>query len=266
MDKAEPPMRRRRVGGGPLWLRSPSPPPSAYVRAAGLLTRRGRTAPRSGMQQQCHQTMAEVAGGAAVAARARVPSQHRGPAPAGKARAASTAAGLPCPGQGSSQPLAANVLRSSRIHQTVDRLSCWRRGAASAGALAGRRLVAQSCRLLRPGRCSHTHILDAWTHLALSTQDTHPVRPTSFLLPSSLLSLSLHLSLTTQGRVRTKTVKKASRNIIEKYYGRLTLDFATNQRICEEVAIIQSKRLRNKIAGFTTVRCVVLCAHGWGRV
>jgi len=47
-------------------------------------------------------------------------------------------------------------------------------------------------------------------------------------------------------------VKKASRNIIEKYYGRLTLDFATNQRICEEVAIIQSKRLRNKIAGFTT--------------
>jgi ribosomal protein S17E len=57
----------------------------------------------------------------------------------------------------------------------------------------------------------------------------------------------------TQGRVRTKTVKKASRVIIEKYYGRLTLDFAINQRVCEEVAIIQSKRLRNKIAGFTTV-------------
>ena len=55
-----------------------------------------------------------------------------------------------------------------------------------------------------------------------------------------------------QGRVRTKTVKKASRQIIEKYYARLTLDFATNQRVCEEVAIIQSKRLRNKIAGFTT--------------
>lgn len=55
-----------------------------------------------------------------------------------------------------------------------------------------------------------------------------------------------------QGRVRTKTVKKASRSIIEKYYGRLTLDFATNQRVCDEVAIIQSKRLRNKIAGFTT--------------
>lgn len=56
-----------------------------------------------------------------------------------------------------------------------------------------------------------------------------------------------------QGRVRTKTVKKASRVIIEKYYNRLTLDFDTNKRVCEEVAVIQSKRLRNKIAGFTTV-------------
>mmetsp|Transcript_4575 Transcript_4575/g.13815 ORF Transcript_4575/g.13815 Transcript_4575/m.13815 type:complete len:97 (+) Transcript_4575:151-441(+) len=54
------------------------------------------------------------------------------------------------------------------------------------------------------------------------------------------------------GRVRTKTVKKASRQIIEKYYSRLTLDFATNKRIADEIAIIPSKRLRNKIAGFTT--------------
>ncbi|KAJ3194808.1 CTP synthase ura7 [Irineochytrium annulatum] len=54
------------------------------------------------------------------------------------------------------------------------------------------------------------------------------------------------------GRVRTKTVKKASRVIIEKYYPRLTLDFQTNKKIADEVAIIASKRLRNKIAGFTT--------------
>ena len=52
--------------------------------------------------------------------------------------------------------------------------------------------------------------------------------------------------------VRTKTVKKASRVIIEKYYARLTLDFQTNKRVCEEVAIIPSKPLKNKIAGYTT--------------
>ena len=54
------------------------------------------------------------------------------------------------------------------------------------------------------------------------------------------------------GRVRTKTVKKASRVIIEKYYTKLTLDFDINKRIIEEVALIPTKSLRNKIAGFIT--------------
>jgi len=54
------------------------------------------------------------------------------------------------------------------------------------------------------------------------------------------------------GRVRTKTVKKASKVIIEKYYTKLTLDFDTNKKIIEEIALIPSKPLRNKIAGFVT--------------
>ncbi|OCF72928.1 40S ribosomal protein S17 [Kwoniella mangroviensis CBS 8886] len=54
------------------------------------------------------------------------------------------------------------------------------------------------------------------------------------------------------GRVRTKTVKRASRVLIEKYYPRLTLDFHTNKRLLDEVAAVPSKRLRNKVAGFTT--------------
>lgn len=47
-------------------------------------------------------------------------------------------------------------------------------------------------------------------------------------------------------------MKKSARAIIEKYYSRLTMDFHTNKRVCDEVAIIPSKRMRNKIAGFVT--------------
>ncbi|KAI8873398.1 hypothetical protein GQ42DRAFT_32405 [Ramicandelaber brevisporus] len=54
------------------------------------------------------------------------------------------------------------------------------------------------------------------------------------------------------GRIRTKTTKRASRALIEKYYPRLTLDFQTNKRIIDSVAVVPTKRLRNKIAGFTT--------------
>merc|ERR1712045_166130 len=60
------------------------------------------------------------------------------------------------------------------------------------------------------------------------------------------------LTFIRMGRVRTKTVKKAARVIIEKYYMKLTLDFHTNKRVCEEIAIIPSKKLRNQIAGFVT--------------
>jgi ribosomal protein S17E len=53
--------------------------------------------------------------------------------------------------------------------------------------------------------------------------------------------------------------------IIEKYYSRLITDFDTYKRVCSEIAIIQSKHLRNKIAGFTIVgaaysnNCIFSC-------
>jgi small subunit ribosomal protein S17e len=54
------------------------------------------------------------------------------------------------------------------------------------------------------------------------------------------------------GRVRTKTVKKSAKVIVEKYYGKLTLDFQSNKRMTDEVAKLPSKRMRNKIAGYIT--------------
>merc|ERR1712149_137446 len=68
----------------------------------------------------------------------------------------------------------------------------------------------------------------------------------------SAKAFSSLFSSKTMGRVRTKTVKKASKVIIEKYYTKLTLDFDTNKKIIEEIALIPSKPLRNKIAGFVT--------------
>jgi small subunit ribosomal protein S17e len=71
------------------------------------------------------------------------------------------------------------------------------------------------------------------------------------LLLNGALSDS-HFSFIFSQGVRTKTVKKSARTIVEKYYTRLTLDFHTNKRIIDDVAILPSKRMRNKIAGYTT--------------
>merc|ERR1711934_902195 len=74
-----------------------------------------------------------------------------------------------------------------------------------------------------------------------------------FLSPISIVYQKSGSKVTlAMGRVRTKTVKKASRRIIEKYYMMLNLDFHTNKRVIEEVAIIPTKRLKNQIAGFIT--------------
>jgi small subunit ribosomal protein S17e len=53
-------------------------------------------------------------------------------------------------------------------------------------------------------------------------------------------------------------VKKSAATIIEKYWDRLTLDFHSNKRVVDEVAVVPSKRMRNKIAGYITVSVLLL--------
>ena len=112
--------------------------------------------------------------------------------------------------------------------------------------------------------CRPMPCLSAIVRSSLSAHARPPLFPPLFLIPYSLLFpllsprwwsfclIFLLVSSGKQGRVRTKTVKRVAREIIEKYYTRLTLDFHTNKRICDEIAQIPSKKLRNKIAGFIT--------------
>ena len=54
------------------------------------------------------------------------------------------------------------------------------------------------------------------------------------------------------GKIRTKTVKRASRQVVEKYYSKLGTDFYANKRVVLDVTLATSKKLKNKIAGYST--------------
>ncbi|EHY65247.1 small subunit ribosomal protein S17e [Nematocida ausubeli] len=54
------------------------------------------------------------------------------------------------------------------------------------------------------------------------------------------------------GRVSSKLIKNASKQFVEKHYGNLTVDFYENRDVLEGVSIIKGKRVRNKIAGYST--------------
>ncbi|KAI5192659.1 small subunit ribosomal protein S17e [Nematocida sp. AWRm77] len=54
------------------------------------------------------------------------------------------------------------------------------------------------------------------------------------------------------GRVSTKLIKNASKQLVEKHYVNLGLDFYQNRDTLEKVSIIKGKKLRNRIAGYAT--------------
>ncbi|GLT62162.1 hypothetical protein SLA2020_348190 [Shorea laevis] len=90
-------------------------------------------------------------------------------------------------------------------------------------------------------------------HIYLAAQNPKPSLPLhSCESRRPYTHTQTELTASTMGRVRTKTVKKSLRQVIGQYYSRMTLDFHTNKKVLEEVAIIPSKRLRNKIVGFST--------------
>lgn len=52
------------------------------------------------------------------------------------------------------------------------------------------------------------------------------------------------------GRIRTGTVKKAGNLIFERFGPEFKADFGFNKQKVAEIAQIQSKKIRNKVAGY----------------
>jgi small subunit ribosomal protein S17e len=54
------------------------------------------------------------------------------------------------------------------------------------------------------------------------------------------------------GKVRIETVKRVSRELLRRYPDRFTGQFESDKQAVNELVITQSKRLRNRIAGYIT--------------
>lgn len=52
------------------------------------------------------------------------------------------------------------------------------------------------------------------------------------------------------GKVRTETVKRASRELLRKFPDRFTGDFEADKQAVNDLVVTPSKRLRNRIAGY----------------
>jgi small subunit ribosomal protein S17e len=52
------------------------------------------------------------------------------------------------------------------------------------------------------------------------------------------------------GRVRTLFIKRAARDLLEKYPERFSIEFEHNRRVLDELMSHLSKSVRNRIAGY----------------
>ena len=67
-----------------------------------------------------------------------------------------------------------------------------------------------------------------------------------------LLKTSFAIELLVLGKVRTDTVKRISRELIKRYPDRFTGEFESDKEAVNDLVTTQSKRLRNRIAGYVT--------------
>ncbi|BAW31571.1 MAG TPA: 30S ribosomal protein S17e [Methanothermobacter sp.] len=54
------------------------------------------------------------------------------------------------------------------------------------------------------------------------------------------------------GNIRTAFVKRIAKELIENNPDKFTLEFEENKKLVEELSTVNTKHLRNKIAGYIT--------------
>lgn len=54
------------------------------------------------------------------------------------------------------------------------------------------------------------------------------------------------------GKIRGRSIKRAAKSVIEKYFSRINVDFENNLSVVRDVTVTQSKKIRNQIAGYVT--------------
>ena len=54
------------------------------------------------------------------------------------------------------------------------------------------------------------------------------------------------------GKIRGKSIKRAAKQVVEKYFSRVNADFENNLSLVKDVTITQSKKVRNQLAGYMT--------------
>lgn len=54
------------------------------------------------------------------------------------------------------------------------------------------------------------------------------------------------------GRIRQTYIKRAARRLLERYPDKFSTNYGQNRRALDELVTIESKPLRNKIAGYIT--------------
>lgn len=54
------------------------------------------------------------------------------------------------------------------------------------------------------------------------------------------------------GKIRPSHIKRIAKNILEKYGDLINDDFEKNKIVLDEILDLQSKKLRNRIAGYLT--------------